>query len=138
MERQLVASRKVQQEENKKKKLSVDEDEYCARKHVSDIESEKEEVDKSCLTEEEEDEYLSDHNSQKRTREAVTTRYDDTSYDDEWLFGTVNQQKKSAIKDDVEDMNMKFQITSTALFTFPRAQFLSRVGIFSLPYTVMF
>ncbi|CAN7034255.1 unnamed protein product, partial [Brassica rapa subsp. trilocularis] len=104
MERQLVASRKVQQEENKKKKLSVDEDEYCARKHVSDIESEKE-VDKSCLTEEEEeeDEYLSDHNSQKRTREAVTTRYDDTSYDDEWLFGTVNQQKKSAIKDDVED-----------------------------------
>lgn len=88
-----MASRKVQQVENKKK-ISVDEDEYCARKHVSDIESEKEEVDKSCLTEEEEDEYLSDHNSQKRTREAVTTRYDDTSYDDEWLFGTVNQQKK--------------------------------------------
>ena len=85
MERQLVASRKVQQVENKKK-LSVDEDEdeYCARKHVSDIESEKEdEVDQSCLTEE--DGYLSDHNSEKRTREAVTTRYDGTSYADEWL-----------------------------------------------------
>lgn len=71
-----MALRKVQQVENKKK-LSVDEDEYCARKHVSDIESEKEdEVDKSCLTEE--DGYLSD-------REAVTTRYDGTSYADEWL-----------------------------------------------------
>ncbi|CAF1709480.1 unnamed protein product [Brassica napus] len=82
MERQLLASRKVQQVENKKK-ISVDEDEYCARKHVSDIESEKEdEVDKSCLTE---DGYLSDHNSQKRTREAVPTRYDGTSYADEWL-----------------------------------------------------
>ena len=45
MERQLVVSRKVQQVETKKI-LSVDEDEYCARKHVSDIESEKEdEVD---------------------------------------------------------------------------------------------
>lgn len=78
-----MVSRKVQQVETKKI-LSVDEDEYCARKHVSDIESEKEdEVDKSCLTEE--DGYLSDHNSQKRTREAVTTRYDGTSYADEWL-----------------------------------------------------
>ncbi|KAF8084080.1 hypothetical protein N665_0734s0007 [Sinapis alba] len=137
MERQLVASRKVQRGENREEKLSVDKKEYCARKHVSDTESE-EQVDKSCLTEEEEeDDYLSDHNSHKRRREAVTTLYDDTSsYDDEWLFGTVNKQKKSGIKDDVEDM--KLEIPSRALVSFPRAQFLSQVGIFSLPYTVMF
>ncbi|CAH2034403.1 unnamed protein product [Thlaspi arvense] len=155
MERQFVdvSSRKAQREEMKEEEEeSVDKEEYLAGKQVS-VESD--ELEKSCLTEEEEeDEYLSDQNSRKRTREADTTcepnkipklnnppRQESDPCDalllDDWLFGTVNQQKKpAAIKNDVEDM--KLQISGSPFVYFPRAQFLSQVGIFALPYTVLF
>lgn len=38
---------------------------------MTNIESEEEEVDKSCLTEENDDDYLSDYNSHKRRRELL-------------------------------------------------------------------
>ncbi|KAF2595214.1 hypothetical protein F2Q70_00045518 [Brassica cretica] len=138
---------KVQREEKNK-------EEDLASKQVSD------ELEKSCLTEEEEEEeeeedYLSDQNSKKRTRVLKTTseseqrkkrksskepRYNNTSSFDDWLFvGTVNPQKK-AIKIDDEDMNLKLERSSSACggCFFPKAQFLSQVGIYSLPYTVLF
>lgn len=134
---------KVQLEEKNK-------EEDLASKQVSD------ELEKSCLTEEEDEDYLSDQNSKKRTRVPKTTsesdkrkkrksskepRYNNTSSFDDWLFvGTVNPQKK-AIKIDDEDMNLKVERSSSSACGgcfFPKAQFLSQVGIYSLPYTVLF
>ncbi|CAG7904745.1 unnamed protein product [Brassica rapa] len=125
-------------------------EEDLASKQVSD------ELEKSCLTEEDDDDYLSDQNSKKRTRVLKTTseseqrkkrksskepRYNNTSSFDDWLFvGTVNPQKK-AIKIDDEDMNLKLERSSSSACGgcfFPKAQFLSQVGIYSLPYTVLF
>ncbi|ESQ34083.1 hypothetical protein EUTSA_v10009529mg [Eutrema salsugineum] len=165
MERKLMASsRKVQREDEKKEK-SVDTEDYYASNQVSD---ESEELEKSCLTEEEEDDYLSDQNSHKRRREEAATtceskkrkkhdckprnefRYDTLDFDDDWLFGTVNKKQKKTTNDkaaastmnDVEDMNkIKLQLSSSSsgvVVSFPRAQFLSKVGIFALPYTVPF
>lgn len=55
---------------------------------------------------------------------------------DDWLFGTRRQENastKASIKKD-EDMIINSQISGDSVF--PRARFLSEVGIFSLPYTV--
>lgn len=58
---------------------------------------------------------------------------------DDWLFGTRRQENAStkAIKNN-EDMIMNLQTSGDPSSSFPRAQFLSDVGIFSLPYTVLF
>ncbi|XP_010459692.1 PREDICTED: DNA ligase 1 [Camelina sativa] len=62
---------------------------------------------------------------------------EDNSNSDDWLFGTSRQaSSKASIKSD-EDMIMNLQ-TSEEDCSFPRARFLSEVGIFSLPYTVPF
>lgn len=121
-----------------------------ASKQVSD------ELEKSCLTEEEDVDYLSDQNSKKRSRVLKTTselekrkkrksrkepRYNNTSSFDDWPFaGNVNPQKK-AINIDDEDMDIKLERSSASAcggYFFPKAQFLSQVGIYSLPYAVLF
>ncbi|CAH2034036.1 unnamed protein product [Thlaspi arvense] len=157
MERQfeVASSGKAKLEEKKKEdEKSVDKREYLASKQVSD---ESVELEKSCLTEEGEDDYLSDQNSRKRTREADTTcesnkrtklndppskesdPYVTLMSDDDWLFGTVDQQKKAAaIKNDIEDMKLQISSSDSVLVFFPRAQFLPQVEIFALPYTVLF
>ncbi|CAH2034094.1 unnamed protein product [Thlaspi arvense] len=157
MERQVVvaSSRKAQLEEKKEEEeKSVDKSEYLESKQASD---ESDELEKSCLTEEGEDDYLSDQNSRKRTREVDTTcesnkriklndppskesdPHDTLLSDDDWLFGTVDQQNKAAaIKNDVEDMKLQKSSSDSVLVYFPRAQFLPLVGIFALPYTVLF
>ncbi|CAH8330309.1 unnamed protein product [Eruca vesicaria subsp. sativa] len=144
MERQIVVSGNVQWEEKKQEEGDLE------SKQVSD------ELDKSCLTEEHDD-YLSDQNSKKRTREVKKKTSDsepekrkkrksskDTSSFDDWLFvATFNPHKKATnhkkvIKFDDEDMNKKMDRSSCGGCFFPKAQFLSHVGIFSLPYTVLF
>ncbi|XP_010474362.1 PREDICTED: uncharacterized protein LOC104753874 [Camelina sativa] len=148
MERQVMASRIVQRKED-----------YLPSKQVSDESSE--ELEKSCLTEEEEDQdaCLSDasHNIKKRMREATTTcesmkrkkrmpskdsGYQTLFHDDDWLFGNTDLPKNvtnnnAAIKND-QDMIMKMllQIPLSGDSLFPRAQFLPQVKIFALPYTV--
>ncbi|KAG7590319.1 hypothetical protein ISN44_As07g024980 [Arabidopsis suecica] len=141
MERQIMDSKKVQRKE-----------EYLPTKQVSD---ESEQLEKSCLTEEE-DACLSDasHSSKKRIREDTTCEskkikkhkpseesWFKTLSDDDWLFGN-NQQKsltnnKAAIKND-EDMIMKLLQKSYGDSLFPKAQFLPQFEIFVLPYTVPF
>jgi len=66
------------------------------------------------------------------------TMEDDNSSCDDWLFGTRRQENastKAFISND-EDRTMSLQISGD--YSFPRARFLSEVGIFSLPYTVPF
>ncbi|CAE5964309.1 unnamed protein product [Arabidopsis arenosa] len=149
MERQIMDSKKVQRKE-----------EYLPTKQVSD---ESEQLEKSCLTQEE-DACLSDasHNSKKRIREDTIceskkrkkhkpskeslfkTLFDNKAAmknDEGWLFGN-NQQKsvtnnEAAIKND-EDMIMKLLQISYGDSLFPKAQFLPQFGIFVLPYTVPF
>lgn len=61
---------------------------------------------------------------------------DSSTNDDDWLFGNRAQEKsnpKVAAKID-EDMNMSLHRHGDS--SWPRAQFLSEVGIYSLPYTV--
>lgn len=56
--------------------------------------------------------------------------------DNDWLFGNKTREMlrpKAAVKIDEEDMKMRPGDSS-----WPRAQFLSEVGIYSLPYTVPF
>ncbi|CAA7030976.1 unnamed protein product [Microthlaspi erraticum] len=157
-------SRKVQSKYHEKKEKSINKKDYFSSNQVSE-ESEKSCLtDKE--EELEEGEIRSDHNSKKRRREATTaiaceskkrtklnhkpseeSRYDDTTSFDDWLFGTINHQKngtsykKAAAKigeDDKDVINTKLQRSSGAFVAFPRAQYLSHVGIFSLPYTVIF
>lgn len=164
MEKQIVESRKVQEKDHEKKEKSINKEEDFPSKQVSE-ESEKScltDEDEEL----EEGEIRSDQNTKKRRREATTTiaceskkrnkhnnkpseesRYDNTSFDD-WLFGSINHQKngtnynKAAVKIDDDDNDMinmmKLQRSSGAFVAFPRARFLSQVGIFSLPYTVIF
>ncbi|AAF17641.1 T23E18.16 [Arabidopsis thaliana] len=128
MERQIMASsKKVQREENTK-------EEYLPNKQVSD---ESEQLEKSCLTEEE-DACLSDasHSSKKTIREDAICESKNrkkykpsnesgfnTLFDDDWLFGN-NQQKnvvttnKAAIKNDAE-MIMKLLQRSCGDSLFP-------------------
>ncbi|XP_010428675.1 PREDICTED: uncharacterized protein LOC104713288 [Camelina sativa] len=148
MERQVMASRIVQRKED-----------YLPSKQVSDESSE--ELEKSCLTEEDEDACLSDdasHNIKKRIREATTTcesmkrkkrmpskdsGYKTLFHDDDWLFGNTDLPKnvtnnKADIKND-QDLIMKMLLQIPPLSgdsLFPRAQFLPQVQIFALPYTV--
>ncbi|CAL9240851.1 unnamed protein product [Arabidopsis halleri] len=133
MERQIMDSKKVQRKE-----------EYLPTKQVSD---ESEQLEKSCLTEEE-DACLSDasHSSKKRIREDTTCEskkhkpskepWFKTLSNDDWLFGN-NQLKSAVIKND-EDMIMKLLQRSYGDSLFPKAQFLPQFGIFVLPYTVPF
>ncbi|KAL1199215.1 hypothetical protein V5N11_005209 [Cardamine amara subsp. amara] len=62
---------------------------------------------------------------------------EDDSNCDDWLFGTRRHENTSikAIKNNEVVMNLKSSVDSSS---FRRAQFLSDVGIFSLPYTVLF
>lgn len=58
--------------------------------------------------------------------------------DDEWLFGKKTQENlhpKAAVKID-EDMSMSLHRSCDS--SWPKAQFLSGVGIYSLPFTVPF
>lgn len=63
---------------------------------------------------------------------------EDSSNCDDWLVGTRRQESTStkAIKNN-EDVVMNLQ-SSVDSCSFPRAQFLSDVGVYSLPYTVLF
>ncbi|CAH2036751.1 unnamed protein product [Thlaspi arvense] len=56
--------------------------------------------------------------------------------DDDWLFGARAQQEKSSTMKIGEGVAISLQKSGGS--SLPRAQFLSDVGIFSLPYTVLF
>ncbi|CDY17987.1 BnaC03g30590D [Brassica napus] len=112
-------------------------------------------LEKSCLTEEHE-KYLSDgsQSSKKRIRDASPStallseskkkkkhktskesRYSSLNSDD-WLLGTRWQENVSTKSTMNEDMVMNLQKPGESCF--PSSQLLSEVGIFSLPYTVLF
>ncbi|CAN6817289.1 unnamed protein product [Brassica oleracea] len=61
---------------------------------------------------------------------------EDNSNSDDWLLGTRRQENVSTKFTMNEDMVMNLQKPGESCF--PSSQFLSEVGIFSLPYTVLF
>ncbi|XP_048593440.1 uncharacterized protein LOC106358938, partial [Brassica napus] len=61
---------------------------------------------------------------------------EDNSNSDDWLLGTRRQENVSTKSTMNEDMVMNLQKPGESCF--PSSQFLSEVGIFSLPYTVLF
>lgn len=83
------------------------------------------------------------HRTSKESRysslfdEPVLPSISSMEVDDGWLVGAKRQEDvstKSSINEDVV-MNMQKSRESSC---FPRSQFLSEVGVFSLPYTVLF
>ncbi|KAJ0257441.1 DNA ligase-like protein [Hirschfeldia incana] len=61
---------------------------------------------------------------------------DDSNSDDDWLLSARRQEKTSTKSTMNEDMVMNLQMSGESCF--PSSQFLPEVGIFSLPYAVLF
>ncbi|ESQ27545.1 hypothetical protein EUTSA_v10019693mg, partial [Eutrema salsugineum] len=69
------------------------------------------------------------------TMEVDSSSKDD---DDDWLFGNRAQEKLNRKALGEIDENMDMSLNRRGDSSWPRAQFLSEVGIYSLPYTVPF